>query len=162
MQVVIRDGRPEEAAELEALQRRASLVWDDQRDALLEHPDAISVPASLFDVGDVRVATDPDGRTVGFSVVLPSADDAAPELDGLFVEPALQGGRGIGRALVDDAAQVATGRGRSALWVIANPNALAFYEKVGFVVTGEVATRFGPGLRMRLDLVRSHAQRQAR
>ncbi len=36
--------------------------------------------------------------------------------------------------------------------VTANPNALAFYEETGFVVTGHVDTRFGPGLRMRHDL----------
>ena len=32
--------------------------------------------------------------------------------------------------------------------VVANPNALGFYQKVGFDQLGEVATQFGPGLRM--------------
>jgi len=36
--------------------------------------------------------------------------------------------------------------------VIANPNALGFYERVGFVTTGEAATRFGNAPRMTLEL----------
>jgi len=36
--------------------------------------------------------------------------------------------------------------------VVANPNALGFYRKVGFRAVGEVATRFGPGLAMTLEL----------
>ena len=187
MIVTIRDADPAEAPALEELQRRASLVWDDHRDDLLAHPDAIEVPASLFTDGDVRVAVDDEAGVVGFSVVLPvepspsdpstAADPVgtrsgatttgdptisramgsgfetagsgdAVELDGLFVEPAWQRGRGVGRVLVDDAAARAAGRGATQLLVIANGNALGFYEKVGFVLIGEVPTRFGPGLRM--------------
>src|ERR1700723_3553764 len=36
--------------------------------------------------------------------------------------------------------------------VTANPHALAFYEKAGFVVYREVATRFRTAPRMRLDV----------
>ena len=169
MTVTIRDGDPGEARALEALQRRASLVWDDHRDDLVAHPDAIEVPASLFADGDVRLAVDDEVGTVGFSIVLPvtafAPDDparapgglqadgpagttGAAELDGLFVEPDWQRGRGIGRALVDDAAARAAARGDTRLLVIGNANALGFYEKVGFTLLGEVPTRFGPGLRM--------------
>jgi hypothetical protein len=40
--------------------------------------------------------------------------------------------------------------------VVANPNALEFYVRAGFAAEVDVATRFGPGLRMkrRLDRVR--------
>jgi hypothetical protein len=38
--------------------------------------------------------------------------------------------------------------------VIANPNALGFYERVGFEVTGQASTRFGDAPRMTLDLSR--------
>lgn len=170
MTVTIRNGDPEEAAALEALQRRASLVWDDHREDLLAHPDAIEVPGSLFDDGDVRVAVDDEVGAVGFSVVLPitsfdpgdpaagelggteaggpAGSTGAAELDGLFVEPDWQRGRGVGRALVDDAARRTAGRGETRLLVIANGNAVGFYEKVGFTLLGELPTRFGPGLRM--------------
>jgi len=68
------------------------------------------------------------------------------ELDGLFVEPDLWG-QGIGRTLVDAATHEARRRGL-ALKVIANPRARRFYESCGFLVEGEVETRFGPALRM--------------
>jgi hypothetical protein len=36
--------------------------------------------------------------------------------------------------------------------VTANPDAVAFYESVGFVAVGEAETRFGPAPRMRLEI----------
>ncbi len=76
------------------------------------------------------------------------------ELDGLFVEPDLMRG-GIGRLLVEDAVTRArAGAGVSRLEVTANPRALGFYERVGFVRVGEVPTQFGPGIRMHRLLVR--------
>jgi ribosomal protein S18 acetylase RimI-like enzyme len=63
-------------------------------------------------------------------------------------------GLGVGRLLVDDVASRAAAAGASWVDVIANPNALGFYERVGFTVTGETSTRFGRGVRMSLDLSR--------
>jgi ribosomal protein S18 acetylase RimI-like enzyme len=36
--------------------------------------------------------------------------------------------------------------------VIANPNALGFYERLGFEITGQASTRFGSAPRMSLEL----------
>ena len=143
----IRDSRPGEAPALEALQRRASDVWEEYREELAAHPEAIAVPETWIDEGLVRVAVDDDDRVVGFAVVMDQ------ELDGLFVEPDVMRA-GIGRRLLDDAVSRAAAAGHHALLVTANPNARGFYEAVGFVVTGEVPTRFGPGVRMRLDVPR--------
>ena len=87
------------------------------------------------------------GVRLGFSVVLAAADGAC-ELDGLFVEPG-HWGVGVGRALVDDAAGRARAGGALRLEVIANPRAVGFYERVGFVACGQATTRFGPAPRMR-------------
>jgi len=73
------------------------------------------------------------------------------ELDDLFVEPDSMG-LGIGRQLVDAVPSRAADAGADHVDVIANPNALGFYERVGFRVTGEASTRFGRGLRITLDL----------
>jgi GNAT superfamily N-acetyltransferase len=97
----------------------------------------------------VRVAVDAGDTPIGFSVVIPS-DGPAHELDGLFVEPA-QMRRGIGRALVEDAAERARSVGAVALDVTAGP-AQTFYERVRFTVTGPAQTRFGSAVRMRRDL----------
>ena len=58
----------------------------------------------------------------------------------------------IGRALVLDLIATARGRGIGRVEVTANQHALAFYEKAGFVIYREEATRFGPAPRMRLDV----------
>jgi len=143
----IRFAEPEERLALEGLQRRSSLVWEEYREALLAHPDAIEIPEEL--VQRVRVVSIA-GKVVGFHLVL-TPHDGACEVDGLFVEPD-QMRTGVGRLLVRDASERALEEGATALEVTANPRALAFYEKVGFVAVGQVETRFGPGIRMRLPL----------
>ena len=135
----IRLATPEERLDLEALQRRASLALAEYRAQLEAHPDAIELPGEQIDQGQVIVA-ELDGRVAGFAAVVDG------ELDGLFVEPDLWR-RGIGTALVEEAAHEARRRGMT-LSVTANPGAREFYERCGFSVEGEAQTRFGPALRM--------------
>jgi GNAT superfamily N-acetyltransferase len=144
---------PAERSALEELQRRASLMSEEDRDALLAHPDAIELPLEQITAGRTIVAENVD-ELLGFAVVL-QRDDGDAELDGLFVEPA-QWRRGIGRALVAEAERLAARDGAASLWVIANTSALDFYGACGFVTVGEVATRFRPAPRMRkaIDVAR--------
>jgi ribosomal protein S18 acetylase RimI-like enzyme len=148
--MTIRDARADEALALEALQRRSSDVWEEYREALAAHPDAITPPHEAIAEGRVRVAVDGSDRPLGFSVVLP-VENGRCELDDLFVEPE-QMRAGIGRMLVDDLAVRARAAGASHVDVIANPNALGFYERLGFEVTGEASTQFGDAPRMTLVL----------
>ncbi len=141
----------EEASALEALQRRSSEVWEAYREQLAANPDAIELPRSFITSGWVRVAIDDSGTPIGFSVVLPT-DGPVHELDGLFVEPAHML-RGVGRALVEDAAARASGQGAEYLEVTAGP-AQGFYERAGFHLVGSAQTRFGPAVRMRRELQR--------
>ena len=148
---LIRDARPNEASALEALQRRSSDVWEEYRTQLAENPGAIEPPHQAIADGRVRVAVDTGGRRLGFSVVLP-VEDGRCELDDLFVEPDSMR-LGVGRLLVDDVATRAAASGASFVDVIANPNALGFYERVGFEMTGQASTRFGSAPRMSLELL---------
>jgi len=146
----LRDGGADEAEALEGLQRRSSDVWAAYREQLAANPDAIELPQTFIDAGWVRVAVADDGSPIGFSVVIPT-DDGVHELDGLFVEPDhLRGG--VGRALVQDAAERAVRAGARVLEVTAGP-AQGFYERVGFQVVGAAETRFGPAVRMRRRLL---------
>jgi ribosomal protein S18 acetylase RimI-like enzyme len=147
---LIRDAQPTEAYALEALQRRASDVWDEDREHLAAHPDAIAPPHRAIAEGRVRVAVDTSGRLLGFSVVLPR-EVGRCELDDLFVEPDSMR-RGVGRVLVDDLTMRAAADGATHVDVIANPNAVGFYSRLGFTVTGEASTRFGTAPRMTLTL----------
>jgi GNAT superfamily N-acetyltransferase len=144
--VRIRDATGDERAALEALQRRSSDIWEEYREQLAAHPDAIEFPQSFIENGWARVAVLGDDTPVGFSVVVPGRG-GIHELDGLFVEPD-QMRRGIGRLLVEDACQRARDSGADCLEVTVGP-AQSFYEKVGFEVVGTVETRFAPAVRMR-------------
>jgi len=143
----IRDATLDEAAELEQLQRRASTVWEDYREQLVAHPEAIEVAPDAIRDGLVRVAVDANGARLGFSVALAIVGDAC-ELDGLFVEPTAWH-RGVGRALVEDVVERARALAAARLEVIANPRAVGFYERLGFVEGETATTQFGPAPRMR-------------
>jgi N-acetylglutamate synthase-like GNAT family acetyltransferase len=142
----IRPALLSERKALEALQWRASLNNAGDREALLAHPDAIHLPLEQIAAGGVFVA-ERDGVMAGFSALLPRADGQT-ELDGLFVEPGMWRG-GIGRSLVEHSASVARLRGSSALHVVGNPHAEAFYTACGFQMMGTIEMAFGPGLLLR-------------
>jgi len=146
----IRDARPAEAAALASLQRRSSDVWEDSRALLAAHPGVIEPPHRAIAEGRVRVAVDRSRRRLGFSVVLAKEGDRV-ELDDLFVEPDAMG-RGVGRLLVADVVSRAAAAQATCIEVTANPNVVGFYERLDFRVTGDVATLFGRGIRMRREL----------
>ena len=148
-ELTIRPATLAERSALEALQRRASLAWEEYREALLAHPDAIELPDAQIRDGRAIVAVLAN-NIAGFAVVLPRKDGDA-ELDGLFVEPDLWRG-GIGRHLVGQAERLALRDGAKYLHVVGNPNAEKFYLACGFVQIGLHETRFGPGLMMRKAL----------
>ena len=56
---------------------------------------------------------------------------------------------------VQDAVETAREQGLTRVEVTANPHALGFYEKVGFVRNGMTQTPFGPGHRMYMAVSRS-------
>jgi len=68
----IRDANDDEAPQLEALQRRSSDVWEEYREQLAAHPEAIEFPQRFIDHGWTRVAVLGDDTAVGFSVVIPA------------------------------------------------------------------------------------------
>ena len=138
MNIFIRMARERQA--LEDLQRRASLVYESDRENLLAHPDAIELPHAQIAAGQVRVA-EVGGRAGGISAWLLRGDGDL-ELDGLFVEPD-RWRCGIGRALVNDLVEIARASGARNIHVIANPNALNFYRAMGFAYSGPAETRFG-------------------
>jgi N-acetylglutamate synthase-like GNAT family acetyltransferase len=125
------------------------------RAQLAAHADAIELPVEQITAGLVRVA-EQNGAVVGFAVLLERSEDAC-ELDGLFVEPDRMRA-GVGRRLVEDAARIARERGATRIHVVANPQAVAFYEAVGFSQMGEAQTRFGPAPRMSLSIASSVAR----
>ena len=148
MAFVIRDAMPADLAALRDVYRRASLSNEGDRETLLANPDALEFPGLGGDDRRTRVAT-ADGRIAGFATSVPAGD--VVELDDLFVDPGWMR-QGAGRALVLDAVAIARELGAGRVEVTANPHALVFYGKAGFIAGHEVQTRFGPGLRMHIDV----------
>jgi GNAT superfamily N-acetyltransferase len=144
----IRDAGPADLAALRDVYRRASLSNEGDRMNLLANPDALEFPALGGGDRRTRVAT-ADGRIAGFATSVPAGD--VVELDDLFVDPGWMR-RGAGRALVLDAVAIARDLGAGRVEVTANQHALAFYRKAGFIADHEVRTRFGPGIRMHLEV----------
>lgn len=149
MTFLIRDSGPADLDALRDVYRRSSLSNDGDRASLLANPEVLEFPGPATGDGCTRVAVATDGRVIGFATTLIAGDMA--ELDDLFVDPDWMR-RGIGRALVLDAIEIARDRGAGRVEVTANPHALAFYQRAGFTVDHEVRTRFGPGSRMHVDV----------
>ena len=151
--------RPATEADLPAIAlvyRAASLHWDDTRQWLLERPAYLEIDGVGLLARRTTVA-ERDGAVLGFaSCARPVAGRS--ELEDLFVLPDRMGG-GIGRALVAAVAGRASGDGATVLDVTANPNALGFYEAVGFVPVGQADTPGGPAPRMALTLDTAHVPR---
>ena len=141
--------RRADEADLEALRglfRRASLSNEGDRAHLLASPDALHWSGDGLAAGGTRVATDGDGRIVGFATVV-GVDDGV-ELEDLFVDPDWMR-RGVATRLLREI--VAGARRDGARWieVTGNPHAAAFYRSVGFTRVGDDQTRFSPAPRLR-------------
>ena len=139
--------------------RRASLSNAGDRDALLAHPEALILGKDLIDRGRTRVATLSNGRVIGFATTRPT-ERGVVELDDLFTDPDVMR-QGAARRLVAHLVAEAAADRVHRIDVTANPHALAFYRAVGFVDDGQVATQFGPGHRMHLDVADAPRERGA-
>jgi N-acetylglutamate synthase-like GNAT family acetyltransferase len=146
--ITIRDAEPADMAVLSAVFRRSSLSVDADRAHLLAHPETLDLAGTAVSEGRTRAAV-ASGRIIGFATWLRDGD--ALELDDLFVDPDWMG-QGAGLALVGDVVARARSLGLRRVQVLANPSALGFYARAGFVAGDETGTRFGPAIRMHLEL----------
>jgi ribosomal protein S18 acetylase RimI-like enzyme len=143
--VEIRTALPGEGSELKRIFRLASMSNEGDRALFAEHPELLDWAETPLAEQRTRVAL-LDGRIVGFHSLL--VTNGIAELEDLFVDPDHMG-RGVGRALTDDAAAQARERGFHALEVDANPHAKEFYAKAGFQDLGVTPVAYGTGFRMR-------------
>ena len=146
--ISVRDAGRDDLPAVSIVFRRSSWSVERDRPLLEQHPEFLEFSGVSIDEGRTRVA-EGDGVIAGFSTI---ADRGTWwELEDLFVEPDLKR-RGIGRALVADLVGRARLAGRSRIEVDANEDALAFYERVGFVTGHVVALEHGTARRMTLPV----------
>lgn len=128
MTVVVRPARPGEAATLTALCIRSKAHWAYDDAFMKLSAAALVVNEADIVAGRVLVAATADGPPLGMASVL--GDGETVDLDSLFVDPPAIG-LGAGRLLFEAAVGMARGLGARRMTILADPNAVSFYERMG-------------------------------
>jgi ribosomal protein S18 acetylase RimI-like enzyme len=129
----VRPARPEDAGEVSRLAMRAKATWSYPAAWLDAWREELTLTEAYLRENPAWCA-EKDGRLVGFCAL--EADGEGLEIGHLWVDPECQGA-GIGRALMREAMKTA-GRLRPAVAVrvVADPNAVSFYQALGARLTG--------------------------
>ncbi|MBQ2263693.1 MAG: GNAT family N-acetyltransferase [Loktanella sp.] len=110
----------------------------------MAQPVLLAVSDEHLRAGQNVVAEDAYG-IVGLAAVTPRPDGL--ELKGLFSHPN-QWEQGIGRFLIESAAEQFGNCPTGNMYVMAGPDAKSFYQACEFEVVGETDTQFGPAIAM--------------
>jgi GNAT superfamily N-acetyltransferase len=124
----IRAAQVGEATKLTALCVRSKAHWGYDAEFMRLSASALAVDEADVTAGRVLVAADVEDRPLGIAAVLGKGDTV--DLDALFVDPPAIGS-GAGRALFAAALDLARGLGARRMTILADPNAAAFYERMG-------------------------------
>ncbi|MCW5748612.1 MAG: GNAT family N-acetyltransferase [Alphaproteobacteria bacterium] len=129
--ILVRAARAGEADALSALCQRSKRHWGYDDDFMVRSAASLTVGQAAIGDGRVFVAafTDQPDQRLGVAELAP-LDDGVIDLDKLFVDPPAIG-HGAGGLLFLRAALAARQRGARWLTILADPNAAAFYEKMG-------------------------------
>ena len=151
-EIKIRPARADEGVALTALSMRSkqSNGYDDAFMAACR--EELTISADQIRTNEYWVAE--AGEICGCASLTVDAAAGTGEVHSFFVEPSLKGS-GIGRKLGQKLHERAQAQGLKALVLEADPNAVPFYESMGFVKIGEspsgsIEGRFIP--HMKLDL----------
>ena len=128
MSAQVRSAKPGESQSLTALCVRSKAHWGYAAAFMKLSAAALTVDEDDIAAGRVLVAVDDAGRVIGVAGVTTEGDTA--DLDALFVDPPAIGS-GAGRALFEAAVSLARRQGARRMTILADPNAAAFYERMG-------------------------------
>ena len=126
--VTVRPARCGEAAGLTAICLRSKAHWGYDAEFMRLSTPAITVAEADIEAGHVLVGCDASGEAVGLVRVKPEGE--AAELGLMFVDPPAIGS-GAGRILFEAAVVLARQLGAKRMVILADPNAAAFYERMG-------------------------------
>ena len=137
----IRQPDPTEFDALADLCFRSKAYWGyDEAFMALSRP-VLQINPALAELGLSAAAYD-GGTPVGVAQV--ELDGADVELDLLFVEPSRMG-EGVGAALFDWARTIAKEHGATLMWILSDPQARPFYEKMGAYFVADAPSDAIPG-----------------
>jgi GNAT superfamily N-acetyltransferase len=138
----------EDAATLTLIAHAAKRHWGYPETWIAAWRETLTMGPEFITANVAYVAVE-DGRAIGFYVLTNEPD--GPHLDHLWILPSSMG-RGIGRALFEHAAAEANRLGFHSMKIEADPNAEAFYKRMGAVRVG-TATSETCGERRELPLL---------
>ena len=128
----IRPARREEADLLTALCHRSKAHWGYDDRFMERSREALTVNCDRIAAGRVLVA-ESAGRPQGVAAIGPDGDGF--EIDLFFIDPDAMG-KGVGTALFAALMALARSRGIERLSILSDPNAEAFYERMGARTVG--------------------------
>lgn len=156
--MVIREATAEDCPTLTELCMRSKANWGYDADFMEKCRDGLSVTPEKLRKWATRVAETKDGILLGVAATKMSSSSTGREavLDLLFVEPEYMG-MGIGSLLLRNIMAVLRREGISLLWILSDPNALGFYQKMAAIYAGSrpsdaIAGRELPQLKLFTDL----------
>jgi GNAT superfamily N-acetyltransferase len=126
--ILVRKAKTGEGKNLTALCVRSKAHWGYDAAFMKKSASALLVSEADIAAGRVLVAVDAAGRTIGVACVRPEGETA--DLDVMFVDPPAIGS-GAGRVLFEAAVALARALGSRRMTILADPNAAAFYERMG-------------------------------
>ncbi|TAJ35369.1 MAG: GNAT family N-acetyltransferase [Reyranella sp.] len=126
--MAIRAAQVGEATKLTALCVRSKAHWGYDAEFMRRSAASLRVSSADIALGRMLVAVDGKDRALGVASVI--ADGTSADLDLFFIDPPFMG-RGVGRALFKAAVQAAYMVDARTLTILADPNAAAFYERMG-------------------------------
>jgi GNAT superfamily N-acetyltransferase len=142
---LIRAARPGEAAALTELALAAKAHWGYPASFMARCRAALTIEPAMIRSQVFRLAQAKDGVILGFYGFEPDREGIG--LSHLFVRPEAIGsgiGSGIGRALWQDAVDVARRRGFSQMTIVGDPHAAGFYLRMGAVPAGATPSEIDP------------------
>ena len=139
--MILREPAPSELAALSALCQRAKAHWDYPADMQAAFRDELTLRPADLEQDAIMIAE--DKRGIAGMVQLSKRGEHAI-LDKLYIEPDRMG-EGAGKMLYVWACRIARENGASDLLIDADPNAAAFYERMGAVRQGTAPSGSIPG-----------------
>jgi GNAT superfamily N-acetyltransferase len=129
----IRKASIDEADALTRIAHDAKRYWGYPEHWISHWQSELTISPDYLSTNPVFIA-ERDNETVGFYALIVRRDKA--ELDHLWVAPA-HIGTGVGKELFVHAMRTAAGKDIAEVEILADPNAEAFYKKMGAYRTGE-------------------------
>ena len=131
---MIRRAYPADAEALTALAHAAKRHWGYPEEWIALWRRDLTFAPEFIERHPVHCAVEGDALVGVYALLFAGADC---ELEHFWIAPARMG-KGVGRALFEDAVERCRAIGAQRLWITADPNAEGFYQRMGARRVGEV------------------------